>query len=241
MNTLVSVIIDNREPAWIKALSFGGAPTATTTLDTGDFLVATSDGALLGIERKTSDDLLGTLKEQRLFNQLTRLKDSTPWAYLLISGPFHPNNAGMVVTTRETGWRWEAIQGALLTIQELGIHIIYASDDTDVEGTIIRLGKRNRNGVPVLPARQPNILTPGEAMLCALPGIGIEKLDALLEHCGTPAWALFCLTAEDGEHVPGIGPGVRAQVRKAIGLDDALEFVILPKGTVINDGNDIPC
>lgn len=233
-NAIVSVIIDNREPDWIKGLRFGGVPTAVSQLEAGDFLVATSDDCLLGIERKQSDDLLHTLKQERFFPQLVRLREFTEWAYLLIHGPFYPGPDGKIITTRQTGWEWASVQGALLTIQEIGIHVIYAATDFDVESSIQRLAARSRQGPRVLPPRQPNVLGPGEAMLAALPGIGIEKVQALLEYCGTPAWALFHLMQNDGEYIPGIGPATKAHIRRAIGLDDDLEFVILPAGTLIN-------
>jgi ERCC4-type nuclease len=235
MNSIVSVIIDSREPDWVKGLRFGGVPTAVSPLDAGDFLIATSDNCLLGIERKQSDDLLNTLKQERLFPQMVKLRELTQWAYLLIHGPFYPGPDGKIITERQTGWEWAAIQGALLTIQEIGVNVVFAPTDLDVERTIIRLAARNREGPRVLPPRQPNVWGPGEAMLGALPGIGLEKIEALLEHCGTPAWALFHLVSDTEEHIPGIGPAIRAGVRRAIGLDDDLEFVILPRGILIGE------
>lgn len=124
---ITSVIIDSREPDWVKGLKFGGVPTAVTALDAGDFLVATSDGVLLSIERKTSDDLLNTLKGDRLFSQCARIRAATPWAYLLITGYLGPGPDGKTITTRQTGWDFSAVQGALLTVQELGVNVVFSS------------------------------------------------------------------------------------------------------------------
>jgi len=230
MPDILSVMIDSREPKWVQGLTFGGVPTVVTALDAGDFLVATSDNRLLGIERKTSDDLLGTLAADRLFPQIERLRAATEFCYLLVTGPLLPSEDGHAITKRITGWEWSALQGALLTVQELGCSVVYATGDEDLEPAIIRLAKRRREDVRILPPRQPNVLGPGEAAIASLPGIGLERLAAVLEKAGTPAWALVMLTQKDGEHVPGIGPATKQRIRRALGMDEDLEFVMLPTG-----------
>lgn len=230
MPSILSVMIDSREPQWVRNLTFGGVPTAVVALDAGDFLVATSDNRLLGIERKTSDDLLNTLRDERLFPQIARLRESTEFAYLLVTGPLLPSEDGHVITERITGWQWDAVQGALLTVQELGVSVVYATGDADLEPAIQRLAARRREDVRILPPRQPNILGAGEAAIAALPGIGLERLGSVMEAAGTPAWALVMLTQRDGEHVPGIGPGTKTMIRRALGMDEDLELVMLPTG-----------
>ncbi len=230
---ITSVIIDSREPDWVQNLTFGGVPTAVTALEAGDFLVATADNCMLGIERKTSDDLLNTLKGDRLFSQVSRLRETTPWAYLLITGYLGPGPDGKTITSRQTGWDYSAVQGALLTVQELGVNVVLSPGDHDLENSIIRLAKRERGQVRITPSRIPNFLGPGEAAIAALPGIGMERLEAVIRAAGSPAWALVMLTEHHGEHVPGVGPATKASIRRALGLDDDLEFVILPIGTEV--------
>ena len=232
--SILSVIIDSREPQWVQALTFGGVPTAVVALDAGDFLVATSDNRMLGIERKTSDDLLGTLAKDRLFPQIARLRKTTDFAYLLITGPLLPGPEGKTITNRVTGWDWSALQGALVTVQELGVNVVYATGDDDLEPAIIRLAHRRRDDARILPPRQPNVLGPGEAAIASLPGIGLERLQAVLDATGEPFWALVALTQSDGEHINGIGPATKQRIRNALGLSGKyadLELVALPKGT----------
>ena len=92
------ILIDQREPAWVQGLSFGGIPVAVTLLEYGDVHVATDDGALLAIERKTPNDLLNSLRDDRLWVQLAGLRRLTPWAYLVITGQLHRSSDGHVVT-----------------------------------------------------------------------------------------------------------------------------------------------
>ncbi len=230
---LATVLIDQREPAWVQQLTFGGVPTAVTLLDHGDLQAVTDDDALLVFERKTADDLLNSLKDNRLFNQLAGLTSLTRWAYLVITGTLQRGPNDKLITDRGlTGWNWAAIQGALLTVQELGVFVIQTTD-ARLESVIAGLGKRNRNGtVRIPPAKQPAILSPGEAALASLPGVGLEKAAALIAYTGSAASALAYLTdlsLNATEHVPGIGPVTKRQVRQALGLPEWAELALIDK------------
>ena len=120
---ITAVIIDQREPEWVKQLKFNGVIVSYSVLDAGDFWVITDDNRMLVIERKTPTDLLGSLKDERLFLQMAGLQELRKegyWPYLMISGDLQRGANGHVVTDRETGWSWNAVQGALLSIQEIG-------------------------------------------------------------------------------------------------------------------------
>jgi ERCC4-type nuclease len=224
---ITGIFVDTREPPWVQALTFEGIPTLVTFLEHGDCMAATDDGKMLLIERKTPDDFLGSLRDQRLFPQLTEMLDQTRWAYLMITGDFQRGPNGHAVTERgNTGWDWNAIQGALLTIQEMGIFIIHSAGDTDYEQCILRLGKRDRKPDLLLaPPKFPKILSAQEAIVCSLPGIGTERLQAVMAYCGTPAWALVALTDMDTE-IPGVGPGVKRKIRNALKLADNEQIAI---------------
>jgi ERCC4-type nuclease len=235
MAGLVSVLIDSREPEWVRRLTFGGVPTAISALSGGDFLCACTDNRLIAIERKESNDLLYTLSADRLFPQLVKLREQTEFAYLMITGPLYPSAEGKTITTRATGWDWNSVQGALLTAQELGVQVVHVRDDNDLEAAVIRLAARDRDTVKIIPPRHSTMLSAGESAICALPGIGFERLGSVMEAVGEPFWALIALTQRSGsDHIPGIGPGTRAAIRKALGLTDKydyLELAVLPAGT----------
>lgn len=219
--TINAVMIDQREPEWIQRLQFGGAVTTVTLLEQGDLLVATED-ALLCIERKTPDDLLASIQDGRLLHQAANLANQTPWAYLIISGSMLCSQQGKVITQRgETGWAWGAVQGALLTVQELGVGVIQTGSEQDYEKVVLSLSNRDRSRLPLGTVRSTRFLSPGEAALSALPGIGIERLDTLIRSLGTVADALAWLTwIDDKDKIDGIGEGICHGVRKALGLQD---------------------
>lgn len=236
-----AILIDSREPEWLQQLTFGGIPTSVTMLEHGDVLLAMDSGEMIAIERKSPSDFLNTLRDDRLFPQLTGLRALTPWAYLLICGELSRGADGKVFAEgRMTGWAWAAVQGALLTAQELGVFVTYCGGDTDFEAAVLRLGRRDRTGtLRVMPPRQPSILTAGEAALASLPGIGVEKVASLLDYCGSVAVSLQYLSdpVTGNERVSGIGPVIKANVRKALGLTDGYELCVVQTSDKGENGN----
>jgi ERCC4-type nuclease len=233
--SITAAIIDTREPDWVRALTFGGAMTACSQLDAGDLLVTVDDDALLAIERKTPSDLLNSIRDDRIWAQLAGIRSLTPWAYLLITGELQRSQNGKVIVDRgETGWAWAAVQGVLLQAQEMGVFVVQCAGDADYEPAVIRLSARSHRKEMLVPcAREPRILSDTEKVLTALPGVGLERVQALTEYAGSAAWALQYLTdTEFKDHIEGVGNGTKAAVRRALGLRDnqSLAVVITESG-----------
>lgn len=226
--SILSIIVDSREPPSIRNLAFGGVPVAVAPLDAGDVMVATDDAALLVIERKTPNDLLGSIADNRLFNQAAAMKALSQFAYVVVDGTMTWDRDNKVRTDRETGWNWDAVQGALLTMQELGVSVIHSEN---FESTVIWLANRGRDRVVIKPVRLPHVLSNGESVIAALPGIGPERTSALLDYCATPANAIYFLTDLDQrERVPGIGWNTKVRVRQALGLKPFEYMAVLTNG-----------
>lgn len=238
---LTGAFIDSREPEHIQKLKFGGVPCVVTALDCGDLWASCSDGELLVIERKTTADLLASISDGRIFQQALKMRERSPWAYVVVTGYLQPTHDGKTfVQGKATGWNWDAVQGALLDIQETGVQVLYIEHDNGFEAAVCRLAKRSRAGrVLNNTARPARVMTAGETLLTGLPGIGLERAQDLLSGFdGNPAQALAWLTWEGtfGE-VAGIGNGIKAGVRRALGLkphesltvwsDEALQHIKL--------------
>lgn len=226
--TLTAVMIDTREPDWVRRLTFGGVPTSAVMLEHGDLMVATDDSQIILIERKTPDDFLGSMKDARLFPQLSGMLEQTRWCYLVITEELSRGQNGMVVTARgATGWNWAAVQGVLLSIQEMGVFVVFSAGDTDYEACVQRIAARDRNANLLLsPAKFPRVLTPSEQVIASLPGIGVERLQTVMDACLTPAWALAQLT--DRKTVfPGIAEGIKGRIRSTLGLRNNTELVVV--------------
>jgi ERCC4-type nuclease len=224
--TVQMIMVDSREPSWVQELKFGGAMKMVTALDYGDAWVTASNGDMICIERKAPNDLLGSIKDNRLFNQIAGIRAKTPWAYLVVTGILTSTVNGKVVADmRVSGWDWNSVQGALLTVQEMGVRVVFTESDQDYEATVCRLCSRDRKPELVIePLVKPKFMSPGEVMLTALPGIGLERAQTLLkEFDNRPADALAWLTWHrwnEDHPVAGIGPGVKRTVRAALNLED---------------------
>lgn len=229
---ITAILIDSREPTWIQNLKFGGIPTSILELPSGDVQAVTDDGHVLSIERKTPDDLLNTLREERLFPQMARLAEMrldqalsnqsiTYWPYLVITGSLAADKNGHLITERgETGWSHAAVWGALLNVQEMGVFVVLCNGDADFERCVLGLGKRERTAVQnIQPARPGNLLGIGHALLASLPGIGTETASKILAWAGgIPAHALAGLV--DLEIEAPVGESLRKRARQALGLRD---------------------
>jgi ERCC4-type nuclease len=224
-----AVMIDSREPKWIRELKFGGVPTMVATLDCCDLHIVCDDNEILVIERKTPEDFLGSLKDGRLFAQVAKMREKSRWCYVLITGQFECGRDENVITeSRVTGWDWAAVQGALLSIQETGVFVQHCAGDSDFEQAVMRLANRSRSEIMWLPpARDPKIINGSLGVLTAFPNIGIETAQKILEHCGSVAWALVEIT--DGGKVPGVGDVTRNLVRRTLGLHKDDELIIQAK------------
>lgn len=236
-NKALGIMIDSREPEWVQKLSFGGIPTSVTMLEYGDALVACSDGEMLCVERKTPDDFLGSLASERLFVQISEMKTFfNRWSYLVITDGFQRGPHGNVITARESNYSWQALQGALLTVQELGVPVVTCAGDADYEDCLLRLAARDRRAEMLLvPPKWGRILSPGEAVIAALPGIGVERLGLIMDAAGgSPAWALCGLTDATSQ-IKGIAGNVKSKIRAALKLLDGEQLGIL----VDDNGNEI--
>lgn len=240
---MIAIIVDQREPDYIKA-QFPDAPTAL--LDAGDLWVACEDDSILLIERKTSEDLLQSIRDGRLFEQIARLvsqrldqlasgKPQTYYPYLVITGELRPDRFGNAWVGRETKWSWHSVQGTLLTVQEMGCYVLYLPSDTEYSKGVEMLAKRERKAViDILPQRIPSIVDNKTAFLMSLPGIGLERARMILDWAGSPAYAL-CGITDLSVICPALGEITRKNIRSFLGLAEqqTLEFVFTDEGKEI--------
>lgn len=226
---ITAAMIDSREPEWVQRLRFGGVYPAVAPLDAGDLWLTTADGAVVVVERKTANDLLGSIKDGRLLVQAQAMRRKTPWAYLVVTGALAPTPDGKVRTDRATQWQWSSVQGALLSVQEMGVMVAYAAQDRDYEEAVLRLAQRRREAEKVIPpATDPRVMSPQEAILTAIPGIGYERARALLDYWDGDAALAICWLTWLGTfaEVEGIGDGIKKGVRHALGLPPNHELMI---------------
>lgn len=220
---VLAVTLDSREPPdLLQTLgTIGGVATSVAALPAGDCMIVATDAVLI-IERKAPNDLLSSIMDGRLFNQVAGMRAMTPWCYVLITGPILPDRDGHCwVDRRQTNFSWNSLQGALQTAQELGAIVVWANGPDDYLPCLNRIIARPRTDVRLGAIRAASIVPAGEAILTSLPGIGPEHARAVLEYTGTAALGFSYLTGEYPiDKVPGIGPETRRKVRAALGLNE---------------------
>ena len=224
---LKAVLIDSREPVNVQQMSFD-APTAVTSLSAGDLWAATETDHII-IERKSASDLLNSIADNRLLNQASEMRKLSSWCYLVVCEPLTPTADGYVkFAARDSRWSWKSVQGALLTVQEMGVGVVILDGIDDYPAAIKRLANRKRELI-IAPRIKERVLTPGENILAALPGIGFEKAQAVAEEFdGNVAEALSWLTWRKAVFsIPGIGEITKDKIRKALGMSDEQELYCL--------------
>jgi ERCC4-type nuclease len=224
-NHPLAIQVDTREPLWVQVLPFS-ADAHAAPLPAGDILGFCSDGVPVLIERKTVPDLLGSIADGRLLTQVAGMLKTTPWCYLLITGTAVPGRNGQVIHDgpHDTAFTWASLQGALLTVQELGCGVVWATGDEDVVYVCERLFARNRGLVP-LNKRDSGYFSPPMTVLMGLPGIGIKRASDLLQQHGSAARALCALLSRDKQ--PGIGPNTSRILRQHMGLRPTETLAVL--------------
>jgi ERCC4-type nuclease len=222
-----SILIDSNEPETIKKLG------TVQHLTVGDAWIATPD-AVLVIERKTLSDFCASITDHRLFNQVAEMRQISPWCYVVVCGIPAVAGGKIVIGGRPSGWQWASVQGAMLTVQELGAVLIWIESDMQYAACLEWLEHRDRGAVQIAARRDVSLESPAEQVLTALPGIAQVRAAALLAHCGSVAFALQYLTAGE-EHIPGIGAATKNAVRSVLGLPADMRLAVILKEDVENE------
>jgi len=229
--TLKTVVHDSREPDWCKAMSFGpDVPVVVQELPCADCWLATDD-ATIAVERKGSlSDLVASIADDRLFGQVAAMVAATQWSYVVITElPKLTDSGQLIIGGKFTKWTWASVQGALLTVQELGAGVRWAMDDKEYRKVLLQLANRKRGDVRIKRKREAILRSPGEEVLCSLPQISDGRAQALLKHCGNAAAALMYLTGTGGGEVRGIGQSIKDSAKFALGLPEWAELTIVSK------------
>lgn len=180
---MVKIIVDRREhKSMIKALVKEDIDIEKKQLDIADFIIQTKNLnnkiQTVGIERKTTQDLLNSIIDKRLINQLIILKENFDLPLVIIEGTeniyslrnFHPNS----------------IRGMISSIAlDFQIPIIYTRNYKDTAKYLKLIAKRlgkARRPLSLLPKRIPLTLKEQQVYIVeSLPGVGPTIAKSLLK------------------------------------------------------------
>ncbi|MBI3918434.1 MAG: nuclease [Betaproteobacteria bacterium] len=203
--------VDDREagsPVLELLRSSSDFRVTVTRLKLGDYLL---DNRFI-FERKTLADLVVSIIDGRLFRQALKLSETKLQPALILEGTAQD--------FAECSMRWEAIQGALVTVSLFcGVPLLRARSPEETVSTMLFAARQARTVVTgALPrhgyrprgkrARQLFILQ-------GLPGIGPAKARRLLERFGSVE-AIINAHSEELQSVRGIGDGLAEKLRWAV-------------------------
>lgn len=185
-----------------------------------DLLIPTAAGHTLAINYWAASTFLHAIRAKELDSKMFQLSQISPWPYLIIRDSLAPHQNGQTLHDgKPTGWRWAAVQGAMLSIQEMGVGLISIRDESQLDDCLISLINRDRGPKRMRQPRELLWATPAEELLMSLPGIGEDRAEQLLRECGNAANALAAITGDDIK-LSGIGPETKRKAREALGLVD---------------------
>jgi len=186
-NTLLHVIIDNREHKLMKVLDKKKDKIRyeNKQLDIADVLISNE----IAIERKEGFDFIASIKDNRLFEQLLRLKETYDIPILILEGLNDDvfDNTGMNVNS---------IYGALSFVSyKLGISVIPTRNLEDTAIVIERIAYREqlKDDMPLLCRTAPKKMNLQERRYFIMEGlvdIGPKKAKLLIDTFKTPYYAL---------------------------------------------------
>jgi len=245
MSNIMAMQIDSREDTWLKNWQsqppaiFADVPIVTMQLENGDARIWCADGFILSVERKTPSDFLNSIPNDHIFDQCQRMRldydENGALPYLVITGEIsrNPQTGQCIIpgSKHGEGWNYNAIQGALLSIQETGIPVVFCGGDAEYAPTLERLASRNHAMMRINPTKEIIPLSPQERVLCAFDGIGPDIAAEILKRCATLAWALDYPTdlAPTAPKIAGIAMGRKMQIIKTLQLEEENTLAVISK------------
>lgn len=223
-----TLLFDSRGHHRVRELVEGlGVEVLVTTLESGDINFLDSQSRTVGIELKTIDDLLGSIRSNRLFQQATQLALTCDIALVL---PF-----GFLTCTREGHCRtrtgpkphppWPAytqLMNAILSLWEHGITVLpFVPNEYMAARVLVSVRKwfLKEDHRSMLKRVKPFSFGNQDSVkaihiLTGCPRISVGLAKRLLAHFGT-ALAVLSATEEELRTVRGIGKVIARSIHSA--------------------------
>lgn len=161
-----------------------------TSVTAGDINIPLDDGNVLAIERKTVNDLLQSIPNRHIMNQIEVMHTNAKFVSLVITGKlkYHPVTDMVWSDDRETKWNGNDVRSLLRKIQLTPAIVEYCPEERYAE-TVLEIYK-TITGIDNLPKTYKNrIVTfpPTDEriqFLAQLPSVSLDRATSLLQFAG---------------------------------------------------------
>jgi Fanconi anemia group M protein len=203
----LTVLVDNRElrSELVQILRDRNVSLVYDNYFTGDYIVSTR----CAIERKSMEDLIASLKDSRLFDEIIKMKNSFEHAVLLVEGSI----------SQIHGINPNALFGAMASIiLKFNMSIIYTENSEQSADIIISLAKKeqfdDKKSVPIkVPKLPESDKGKIEVILSSFPKLNVTRARALLNHFGS-LQNILNASENDLQEVPGIGKTIAKEIAR---------------------------
>jgi len=198
----IRAYVDERErqsgvPVLLSKL---GVQVIYKQLKVGDYVVSDEHC----IERKTVCDLVSSLYDGRLFEQVERIIESYPYPILIVEGD-------LKLVKKLFSRREKPIWGAMVTlVLDLGVKLLYSTgkeETAEIIASIAHHVQRRKGGGRIVLHKKPPLQTVREWQLYivqSLPNVGPKLAERLLKHFKYP-YRIFTANIAELSRVEGLG------------------------------------
>ncbi len=171
------IIVDVHESSMIDYLKEFNAIIEVRKLDVGDYIVSED----VGIERKSSEDFINSITNNRLFEQVNRLKDAFKKPVLIIEGDIFSYN-----------FNRNALISCIISLAlDYDLKLFFTRNKRETASFIYHIARREQLELKSRPKlrHKPKMLTLREKQLfliMGLPNIGEKLAFLLLKKFKTP-------------------------------------------------------
>jgi len=192
-------------------------PYKVGMLKYGDYVIKSGDSLKesLAFERKDVHDLIGSIMDGRLKNQLSELSSHFNRSYIIVEGV---PSVALVESEFDRKSFFNSIMSATLKRSLVGARGVISSIITETPyDTAIILEYAHRKlaegDLDLVPAPEIIANAPRQvSMLSVIPGVGYNKARAIMEHCGTLREVFRAMERKELKNIKGIGPKIEQSI-----------------------------
>lgn len=224
--TTMVIVLDSNEAATAPEISSAVKAQfpslLISRLSCGDIFAHLDNGIFL-VERKTPNDLLASIGDGRVFDQVRAMVEIARFVFVLIHGSLTYNHEGKAVADgRFSGWNAWSVEMALVALQAAGAIVVQTGARGHVE-TVKHLMAWCEKADDKWSMRKVVHWLPREGkrdFLAQLPGVGGERVDSLIGDLGDrPLIELLRHASTPSRDLPRLwGNGTINKVREFLGL-----------------------